>query len=78
MNEGINIVSAVFAFFSGVMWWVSSRNVMAKDSGLTDDLITDGGVSIVGTLKNQSKWNSWAAICAGIAAFLQSISLFIG
>lgn len=59
------------------MWWISTRDIKTEDSRLTDDISTDDGMSIVDTLMNQSKWGSRAAICAGFAAVLQAIGLFI-
>ena len=33
-------------------------------------------ISLANALKRQSKFSAWAAICAGISAFLQAVSVF--
>ena len=91
--SAITILSALFAIFAAVLWFVSAvvktptsfgiyvvrpflppmdpLGATYIGQGYSEDLI-----SLANALKRQSRFSAWAAICAGISAFLQAVSVF--
>ncbi len=67
----LSILTAVFAGLAAWFWYKSSKVVVPGGAGWFDAGI---GVEVVaGAVRNQSQFSSKAAICAAIAASMQTI-----
>lgn len=78
----LNLMTGVFSLFAGVLWFLSTFDVQASKNAKVEgwDITFDRGgkeYSVNRTLKRQSRLNQWAAVCAGVAALLQSYGAFM-
>lgn len=74
-----NILSAFSAIFAAIFWYVSAKIKVPKDFPRSSD---GKGYSInirplSRSLQKQSKFSSYAALCASIAAICQAISILL-
>jgi len=80
-------LAVFFGFISAILWIKSSCVKLPykekKDRfGLIPSSITDEDedgtiIDVLETAKEQTKWNKWAALAAGLAAFSQVIATVI-
>jgi len=88
----LNIASAILAFVAAALWWQASIRIVRSDydgpmessyigflGGRDSVGKTPDGTrfEVIATLLQQSRFNSWAAKAAALAAILQGINVLI-
>ena len=81
LKFGVQLLSAAAAIVSAALWvWSARVSVKADETpdedGMIPASITDSetGAGLHATLKEQSRWNAWAALAASVAAVFQGIA----
>lgn len=76
----INLAVAAFAAGSAACWLTSAlvkvkhRNGVGADATWRDSSISSDGADVLKTMKKQSKWNTYAAWLAALAATSQAFA----
>jgi len=74
--------SAVLALVSAVLWFVACfvrmkyKPKVDKD-GWTSAAFISGDADVFETARLQTKWNAWAAACAGLASASQAMLIWL-
>jgi hypothetical protein len=74
VGTALNWAGAITALASGFCW-VSSARVKVPWAAM--GTLAGPARSIMEKIDNQSRWNAWAALFAGISGFAQSAALLI-
>jgi hypothetical protein len=75
----VQVLSGVFALAAAVLWLIASltRTPDRIPEGPLKGSLFDVFDKIHISLARQSRWNAYAAGCAGIAALLQAIQILV-
>ena len=71
----LNIATAVFAFGAAMLWWRSASIKLPMVRGTWDGL--DNLEKVHSVLTGSARINRYAAICAGLAALAQALSVVL-
>lgn len=91
IGQYLGYAGAAFAFAAAVLWFKSAFIRMPSTLFVGTEIIEssyDGSIGAFSdspdltelgkSLRRQSLWSAYAAVCAGIAAFVSALGLFLG
>lgn len=73
-HQVLSYGSALAGIMSAGLWWWAAKVVIKRGDAKAAGNIFLGDVAIQATVKEQAKFNSWAAIATGIAAFTAALA----
>ena len=86
----LNYAAAAFAFAAAVLWFISALVKTPPSFSIAVEVSTSsyddsaGGtgysldlLNLANALRRQSRWNAYAASCAGLAAILGALALLL-
>jgi hypothetical protein len=85
LKLGVQWLSAGAALVSACLWLYSAKTSVKpsdrrdKDTGMSPLVVrdTNTGDDVFETMGRQSRWNSYAAVVASLAATLQAVSMLL-
>ena len=81
MSHALSWASAGFGFLAAALWFLATKARVVyheradPKTGMIGAAITENGIDVIETAKQQTWWNMWAAIATSVSVAFQAISL---